>query len=561
MWNVRRRKTALQQRFVQLPDHFDVLERARRAYDDPATDLVGLKRSFEELDELLREVGADLVPNVDDLLCLEVVRHAWDVDDPRVPFPFEFVFMSAGIGNALGHSARSPETKLAGMQAGHFGGFLKRSWRANDWLWGRLDGVQHVIRATIDLEWLAQLEDRWEPLAAFAFPDDKDERTVLEDLWWERLERGKGETGISVPAAEQNDPRASFIDILGQAVALDRDDHEDDTGRLELRKLALLRVCQGALAARIQLPVLEEELERVAETAAEDVEAGSSWLADGVRWAGSFYQRNPDLRRGEPRQLTPADRVKLFRDLAIGSNEKVSHEASSRAMMEVGAQAVAVATAVFAGNRGGLPGPVKAMLATARGATLAVSSFVRLLAGSPAIGAGLLAVVAALIVWGLVSPNVVLGVLLPTLVALAIALGYAVLNFATTAVEPDLDRPKPIVGAALLIASAAARSPGRRVRAARRRRLGECLHGAVRGGGDRRRGRARPRRAPLEAVGVAAARAWRLSASSSSARWSPTASGSCSSPSRRSRSPRRAATRSTRVTGSTGRALPTSKAA
>jgi glycerophosphoryl diester phosphodiesterase/membrane protease YdiL (CAAX protease family)/predicted acylesterase/phospholipase RssA len=35
----------------------------------------------------------------------------------------------------------SAEAKLAGVKLGHFGGFLKRSWRANDWMWGRLDAA------------------------------------------------------------------------------------------------------------------------------------------------------------------------------------------------------------------------------------------------------------------------------------------------------------------------------------------------------------------------------------------------------------------------------------
>lgn len=36
---------------------------------------------------------------------------------------------------------RSAAEKLAGVKLGHFGGFLKRSWRANDWMWGRLDAA------------------------------------------------------------------------------------------------------------------------------------------------------------------------------------------------------------------------------------------------------------------------------------------------------------------------------------------------------------------------------------------------------------------------------------
>lgn len=453
VWEVRQRKNELQQRFENVRDEPDVLERARRAYEVEAADLPGLKRRFETLDGLLQKIGAELVPNVRDLLCLEVVRHAWDVDDPRVPFPFAFVFMSAGIGNSLGHVSRSPETKLGGMQAGHFGGFLKRSWRANDWLWGRLDGVQHVIRATVDLKWVSEFdEETWGRLAEFAFPKNpRKERLELERLWWERLERAAGETKMSVPAAQKRHARDSFVEFLREAVALEASDDVDDAERRQRRKLALFRCCQGALAARIQLPVLERDLARVAEAAAEDVEAGSSRIADGVRWAGRFYRREQDLRRGEGRPLTPAERVALFTDLRIGKEEKLKDEASSRMAIDVGSHAVAVATAMFAGNRGGLPLAVRSALASARGVTLAFSGIARLLAGSPAIGAGLLALLAALVVWGLVAPNAVLGALLPTLVALAIALGYVLLNFATGALEPDISGAKRLFGAALLI--------------------------------------------------------------------------------------------------------------
>ena len=39
-----------------------------------------------------------------------------------------------------------PEDKLAGVQLGHFAAFLKRSWRANDWMWGRLDAAERLVR-------------------------------------------------------------------------------------------------------------------------------------------------------------------------------------------------------------------------------------------------------------------------------------------------------------------------------------------------------------------------------------------------------------------------------
>jgi patatin-related protein len=47
--------------------------------------------------------------------------------------------------------------KLAGRQLSHFAGFLKRSWRSNDILWGRLDGVRHIVLALITPERIKRL--------------------------------------------------------------------------------------------------------------------------------------------------------------------------------------------------------------------------------------------------------------------------------------------------------------------------------------------------------------------------------------------------------------------
>jgi Protein of unknown function (DUF3376) len=39
---------------------------------------------------------------------------------------------------------RPATAKVAGLQLGHFGGFVKESWRANDWMWGILDGASRL---------------------------------------------------------------------------------------------------------------------------------------------------------------------------------------------------------------------------------------------------------------------------------------------------------------------------------------------------------------------------------------------------------------------------------
>jgi predicted acylesterase/phospholipase RssA len=453
VWETRKHKQSLQQTFAALreeqPDA-EPLALARKTYAREKARLVALHRDFVELDNQLAALGPALAPCVIDLLHLEVVRNALSIDDPRVPFPFEFLFMSAGIGNALNHTADSPEEKLAGMQAGHFGGFLKRSWRANDWLWGRLDGVQHMIRATVDIEWLAQLPNvSVDRLAKLAFPDDNELRPALDKLAGERVRRAGLDPG--------GGGRESFGRLLREAIELHKGRGKPDPtiGRQE-EMLRRFRCCQGALAARAQLIVLEEELGRVAETAAEDVEAGASRISEGARWASRFYGRGRSLRATATLPMDTEERVRRFRELRIGEKEKVEQEASSRAAIDMTAQTIAVATAMFAGHRGGLPPFVRAALATVRGITLAASGLVRLVAASPGVGAAFLAGVAALLVWGLLAPNTVLGALVPTLAALMIVGCYILLNFATGALEPTVDNWKRLAGMVLLIGIPAA---------------------------------------------------------------------------------------------------------
>ena len=50
--------------------------------------------------------------------------------------------------------------KLAGTQFGHFGGFLAKSWRLNDMMWGRLDAAERLIDTIVPVE--SEFPDREE---------------------------------------------------------------------------------------------------------------------------------------------------------------------------------------------------------------------------------------------------------------------------------------------------------------------------------------------------------------------------------------------------------------
>ena len=288
------------------------------------------------------------------------------------------------------------------------------SWRANDWLWGRLDGVEHLLTSLLDADRLIELGPSvLDPLAQLAFalepsaPETPAARRELERVWEREVAGMTFRVGVTT-GSEQ------FVEVLESAVAA-------EPGSPEARRL--LQSCRRVIAARLQLRILAADLKRVAETAQEDIQAGSSRLASGAFWAN---------RVGG--QLDDRDRVALFKDMRIGE-ETLSDETSSRYTTDVAAQGAAVASSMLAGDRGGLPTGGRAMLGSVRNVTLAASFPVRLLAQQPLIGLAAFVVLVGLVVWAFTSSSAVLGTSLPALALLAAIVALAVITTATSGFE------------------------------------------------------------------------------------------------------------------------------
>jgi patatin-related protein len=67
------------------------------------------------------------------------------------PFqPVELVQVSADTRGLLTPRHSTAASKLTGLQLHHFGAFYKKSWRANDWMWGRLDAAGWLVHALLD---------------------------------------------------------------------------------------------------------------------------------------------------------------------------------------------------------------------------------------------------------------------------------------------------------------------------------------------------------------------------------------------------------------------------
>jgi patatin-related protein len=84
------------------------------------------------------------------LLQLHVQERAMLPVDAEVDQPVEFVQVSANTRTTLVPRRATAASKLTGIQFHHFGAFYKTSWRANDWMWGRLDGAGWLIHLLLD---------------------------------------------------------------------------------------------------------------------------------------------------------------------------------------------------------------------------------------------------------------------------------------------------------------------------------------------------------------------------------------------------------------------------
>jgi patatin-related protein len=62
----------------------------------------------------------------------------------------ELVQVSADTRSLLAPDWQTAQQKLTGMQFHHFGAFYKRTWRSNDWMWGRLDGAGWLVHVLLD---------------------------------------------------------------------------------------------------------------------------------------------------------------------------------------------------------------------------------------------------------------------------------------------------------------------------------------------------------------------------------------------------------------------------
>jgi hypothetical protein len=151
-------------------------------------------------------------------------------------------------------ASQAARPALAGARFGHFGGFLRASWRLHDWMWGRIDGNQGIVNNLITREQLTRLaptlETRGElagELAAFVIPDtDQAEMLAAAAL------QADGPTPPENGGAFQRDPAVAAL-TAEYAGALDAIMSKDS----DATRLAKLR---GDVGRRFRYAIVLDEL-------------------------------------------------------------------------------------------------------------------------------------------------------------------------------------------------------------------------------------------------------------------------------------------------------------
>lgn len=100
------------------------------------------------------------------LLGVEVATSTLADEMSTAGFPIDLVQVSLQARNDFARYSLTGDDKLGGMAVSRFGGFLKRSWRLNDWTWGRLDAAGVLCAVVLDpqrLRRVAVLEGTLQP--------------------------------------------------------------------------------------------------------------------------------------------------------------------------------------------------------------------------------------------------------------------------------------------------------------------------------------------------------------------------------------------------------------
>ncbi len=224
----------------------------------------------------------------------------------------EFIEISARSRSTFG-GPEEPMQKLAGIQLAHFGAFYKSSWRANDWMWGRVDAVHRLVRILLDPGRLR--------IAARKFPANKRASAVAAEI--RRIA-----TATTDPALAQLGRLLAPVAALESELA-----YLDNDAMIVPESLPL---ATEALSRRLEGEILSTEIARLAD-AVEDDRAAGYFSSDTAK---SFVTRCHKVTTAGTVQ---ADQLRDLVSICDIGKERLEREVGTDRLSTIATQAVAVA--------------------------------------------------------------------------------------------------------------------------------------------------------------------------------------------------------------------------
>jgi patatin-related protein len=277
------------------------------------------------------------------LFDLHVARYAMQADAVLADQALELVQMSSDTRTSLDRRTLAGE-KLTGLGMRHFGAFYKASWRANDWMWGRIDGAGWLVHLLLDPRRLHQLAAEAEDPASF------------EDHLRAKLEEIAGDAappGIWEPEAGRPAETAEMAFLSGPTPPP-----------------TSLPLTAMWVAARLQRLIAGEELRHVVEQIDIDKRDGAN--EDAARdFLGAYHDAVGTVAGAAtngPYPMVPeAEAANVLNACQIPA-EKITGEIGSPLFTRTVVRATAVAAKMVDPGRA-TPGPLRPILSSARTVT------------------------------------------------------------------------------------------------------------------------------------------------------------------------------------------------
>jgi uncharacterized protein DUF3376/patatin-like phospholipase len=337
------------------------------------------------------------------LVALHVATRGLLAQAPSVDQRVDLVQVSADSRTLLDMTRRRSRDKLTGMQASYFGAFYKASWRASDWMWGRVDGAGWLVQCLLDPD---RLETLREIVGRERFRDEL--VAAFGPLWRKPDERDRC---APEEAAQLRDELTAELAFLG----LDADLKPVEFGT---RRPVSLPVTAMVLARARQAEIAAEELPVVTLASRYDAED-----RDGIEDALAEEQPPVDVAVAQGR----------FQACRVSAETLAGEQGTARltrTLVALGAATVNAGTVAFR-LPGGWPRTVAGLLRTVARSTAKVSRSASRLGTPGSLAAGALALLAGLVI-GTNGGAVLQWIGLPVLAGAAVYLATAVLTMGRT---------------------------------------------------------------------------------------------------------------------------------